>query len=194
MNEDNVLHEENEVDSVQDISSVPANKADTQTNSSEDSSISNTQAAMTVPDAANETSTASETNSEQTTSAVSELIEAIKQELANSEKASELANASNAEIEIESDTAAETETIVSATSSSDSDYDEDELEADEVYLIDDIHPASYQSDVDEAIYIASGSNASYETTVVNRLDNILTCSIITACCALLLLLHTLKKE
>lgn len=46
-----------------------------------------------------------------------------------------------------------------------------------------------------AYTIASASDLPpYEATIVNRLDNILTCAIITACCALLILFHTLKRE
>ena len=47
----------------------------------------------------------------------------------------------------------------------------------------------------ETYTLASDSDATaYRETVVNRLDNILTCAIITACCAILILFHTLKKE
>lgn len=57
----------------------------------------------------------------------------------------------------------------------------------------------FQDDEEEEseFYTSTGTEVSistYEETVLNRLDNILTCAIITACCAILILFHTLKKE
>ena len=108
---------------------------------------------------------------EESSSSLTELIEAIKTELSNGE--------------------AETE-----TSEAVDDTDEDgEAYEEEVGLIDDIHGQTYDGSL-EVYTLASDSNASgtYQEVVVNRLDNILTCSIITACCAILVLFHTLKKE
>lgn len=112
-----------------------------------------------------------ETSPEESSSVLTELIEAIKTELSNGE--------------------AETE-----TSEAVDETDEDgEAYEEEVDLIDDIHGQSYDGSL-EVYTLASDSNASgtYQEVVVNRLDNILTCSIITACCAILVLFHTLKKE
>ena len=58
--------------------------------------------------------------------------------------------------------------------------------------------AAFDDEEDEEISVYTIASASdlppYEATIVNRLDNILTCAIITACCALLILFHTLKRE
>lgn len=116
---------------------------------------------------------------EDSPSAFDELIEAIKKELASGEANSETV----------------TETAPESEASDDVDEDEEESFPDEEYLIDDIHPDAYQTDTGNVVYLATDSNASgYQQTMVNRMDNILTCSIITACCAVLILLHTLKKE
>lgn len=42
--------------------------------------------------------------------------------------------------------------------------------------------------------VVTDSDAEYRNTVINRLDNLLVCGMITACCAFLILFHTLKKE
>lgn len=159
-----MLHEENQTDSASGMSSSENLEAE-----NKETAIEST------------VETSSVEVEEETTSALDELIEAIKKELSSSEAASETEN----------------ETVPESEASDDVDEEEEEAEAysDEVYLIDDIHTENYQSDTDSEIYLATASNASgYAETVINRMDNILTCAIITACCAVLILLHTLKKE
>lgn len=74
------------------------------------------------------------------------------------------------------------------------DMEDEEFSYDEIELINDLIPHSY-ANVTYADVVASSSNMQgYEDVVVNRLNNILTCTIISACCAFLVLFHTLKKE
>ena len=160
MNEDNVLHEENQTDSFNDSS--PA----------EDIPMGSSEDVLVEPEPAPETP-------EESPSSLDELIEVIKKELASGEAKSE----------------AESETVPESETSNDVNEDEEETFPDEEYLIDNIHPDIYQTDTGNEVYLATDSNASgFQGIVVNRLDNILTCAIITACCAVLILLHTLKKE
>lgn len=42
--------------------------------------------------------------------------------------------------------------------------------------------------------VVTDSDTEYRNTIINRLDNLLVCGMITACCAFLILFHTLKKE
>lgn len=158
MNEDNVLHEENQTDVPETSPPAENSEADSMETVLEDTGVE---------------------TPEDSPSALDELIEAIKKELASGEAESE----------------AVTETVSESEASDDVDEDEEESFPDEEYLIDDIHPDAYQTDAGSIAYLATDSNASgYQQTMVNRMDNILTCSIITACCAVLILLHTLKKE
>lgn len=164
MNEDNVLFQ-SEADSVESASPHESLEAETEENvlvTEPEETISE----ETVPE---------KTTPEESSSALTELIEAIKTELANSEA--------------ESEAAMETSEAVDETDEDGEAYEE------EVDLIDNIHGQSYDGSL-EVYTLASDSNASgaYQEVVVNRLDNILTCSIITACCAILVLFHTLKKE
>lgn len=159
MNEDNVLREENQTDSLNDSAS------------NEDIPMDSSENVLVEPEPTPEAP-------EDSPSALDELIEAIKKELTSGEAESE----------------AVSETVPESEISDDVDEDEESY-PDEEYLIDDIHPDTYQADTGNVVYLATDSNASgYQETVVNRLDNILTCTIITACCAVLILLHTLKKE
>lgn len=75
------------------------------------------------------------------------------------------------------------------------DISDEEFSNEEIDLINDLILYPY-SDVTYAdISVASSSNIQgYEDVVINRLNNILTCTIISACCAFLILFHTLKKE
>ena len=159
MNEDNVLFQ-SEADSVESAPPHESFEAETEEH------VLVTEPEETVPE---------KTTPEESSFALTELIEAIKTELANSEA--------------ESEAAMETSEAVDETDEDGEAYEE------EVDLIDDIHGQSYDGSL-EVYTLASDSNASgaYQEVVVNRLDNILTCSIITACCAILVLFHTLKKE
>ena len=158
MNEDNVLHEENQTDVPETSPPVESSETDSMETVLENAEVE---------------------TPEDSPSALDELIEAIKKELASGEANSETV----------------TETVPESEASDDVGEDEEESFPDEEYLVDDIHPDTYQTDTGNVVYLATDSNASgFQGTVVNRLDNILTCSIITACCAVLILLHTLKKE
>lgn len=75
------------------------------------------------------------------------------------------------------------------------DMEDEEVSYDEIELINDLIPHSYANVTYADVVVASSSNMQgYEDVVVNRLNNILTCTIISACCAFLVLFHTLKKE
>lgn len=110
-------------------------------------------------------------------SAVKELLDAIKKELSASEE-----NVNESEEDAE-ETSAET----SADSG-----DLPDGTAAEIALYE--APETGEEMIVDAYTIATDSNAEYRETVINRLDNILVCAIITACCAFLILFHTLKKE
>ena len=110
-------------------------------------------------------------------SAVKELLDAIKKEL----------SASNEDSNESEENVKET----SAEFSADSGDLPDETDA-EIALYEE--PETDGEMLIDAYTIATDSNAEYRETVINRLDNILVCAIITACCAFLILFHTLKKE
>jgi len=107
-------------------------------------------------------------------SALSELVEIIKKEISdtNTEEAE-----SSDSVSVSEETGNALDTIQEDNESFD-DFQDDEEEESEFYT-------STGTEV---------SISTYEETVLNRLDNILTCAIITACCAILILFHTLKKE
>ncbi len=168
MNEDNMLYEETQTDSLGDSSSAES----TETDDSEQVSVEIKE-------------TSPEPLPEDSPSALDELIEAIKKELETTESTEE----SEAKV-------SEAQEEISSSVKDEEDAEDSEIYEDEVDLIDDIHPAAHRTYANEAYSLASDSNASggYEETMTNRMDNILTCSIITACCAILILFHTLKKE
>ena len=103
MNEDNVLHEENQADVPETSPPIENSEADTVETALEDSAVS---------------------SSETSPSALDELIEAIKKELASGEANSETV----------------TETVPESEASDDVDEDAEESFPDEEYLVDDIHP------------------------------------------------------
>ena len=168
MNEDNVLYEETQTDSLNDSSPAESIEAD-------DSEQVSVETEETSP----------EPLPEDSPSALDELIEAIKKEL-ETEESTEESEAKVSEAQEENSSSVKDE----------EDAEDSENYEDEVDLVDDIHPAAHRTYANEAYTLASDSNASggYEETMINRMDNILTCSIITACCAVLILFHTLKKE
>lgn len=110
-------------------------------------------------------------------SAVKELLDAIKKEL----------SASNEDSNESEENVKETSAESSADSGDLPDGTDAEIALYEV-------PETDGEMVIDAYTIATDSNAEYRETVINRLDNILVCAIITACCAFLILFHTLKKE
>ena len=141
--------------------------------------VSETPVSEVQTPAASETSPSesSQDASALTDSAIKELLDAIKKELSASEE-----NVNEPEEDAE-ETSAET----SADSGNLPDGTDAEIA---LYGV----PETGEEMIVDAYTIATDSNAEYRETVINRLDNILVCAIITACCAFLILFHTLKKE
>lgn len=110
-------------------------------------------------------------------SAVKELLNAIKKELSTSDE--DLEETRNMTEEIPTDASADPGDLPDGTDVEIPRYEVPETDGEMVI---------------DAYTIATDSNAEYRETVINRLDNILVCAIITACCAFLILFHTLKKE
>lgn len=177
MNEDNEVREENSSDTQKDSSPPERSEADEKEVSERDTedSVSEKPETSEKPDTSDSSDTAS---------AVDEIIDAIKKELD-----------SRAETEADS---ADTDSETAETGNKETDIEENYSEVTHtgktrVKVYD---PFDNEEDEEISVYtIASASDLpSYEVTIVNRLDNILTCAIITACCALLILFHTLKRE
>lgn len=110
-------------------------------------------------------------------SAVKELLDVIKKELSASDE--DLEETKNMTEETSSETSADSGDLPDGTDAEISLYEVPETDGGMVV---------------DAYTVATDSNAEYRETVINRLDNILVCAIITACCAFLILFHTLKKE
>lgn len=110
-------------------------------------------------------------------SAVKELLDAIKKELSTSDE--DLEETKNMIEETSAETSADSGDLPDGTDAEIAFYEVPETDGEMVI---------------DAYTIATDSNAEYRETVINRLDNILVCAIITACCAFLILFHTLKKE
>lgn len=134
-------------------------------------------------------------DSSDTTSAVDEIIDAIKKEL-DSRAETEADSA-----DIETSGIIDTDSEAAETGNNETDTEENSSEVTHtgktcVKVYDSYDPFDDEEDEEISVYtIASASDLPpYEATIVNRLDNILTCAIITACCALLILFHTLKRE
>lgn len=106
-------------------------------------------------------------------SAVKELLDAIKEELSASNE-----NSNESEENVK-ETSADSGDLPDGTDAEIAFYEVPETDGEMVI---------------DAYTVATDSNAEYRETVINRLDNILVCAIITACCAFLILFHTLKKE
>ena len=185
MNEENEVREENSSDSQKDSSPPERSEAadkevsekDSENTISEkmDNNESSDSSAPEKPDTSDSSDTAS---------AVDEIIDAIKKEL-------------DSRVETEADSA-DTDSEAAETGNKETDTEENYSEVTHtgktrVKVYD---PLDNEEDEEISVYtIASASDLPpYEATIVNRLDNILTCAIITACCALLILFHTLKRE
>lgn len=110
-------------------------------------------------------------------SAVKELLDVIKKELSASDE--DLEETKNMTEETSSETSADSGDLPDGTDAEIALYEVPETDGGMVV---------------DAYTVATDSNAEYRETVINRLDNILVCAIITACCAFLILFHTLKKE
>ena len=179
MNEDNEVREENSSDTQKGSSPPERSEA-------VDKEVSEKNSENTVSEKPDTS------DSSDTVSAVDEIIDVIKKELD-----------SRAETEADSadtETSGITDTGSEATETGNNETDTEENYS-EITHTGKTHAKVYDSFDDEedeeisAYTIASASDLPpYEATIVNRLDNILTCAIITACCALLILFHTLKRE
>ena len=165
----------NEVESnhVSEDSSPPEKNEANNNESSE--KVSEKSSENVLNEAVSEKSEDSQENfSSENGSALRELVEIIKKEISdtNTEEAE-----SSDSVSVSEETGNALDTIQEDNESFD-DFQDDEEEESEFYT-------STGTEV---------SISTYEETVLNRLDNILTCAIITACCAILILFHTLKKE
>ena len=124
-----------------------------------------------------------------------EIIDAIKKELDSR------AETEADSVDIETSGITDTDSEAAETGNNKTDTEENSSEVTHtgktrVKVYDSYDPFDDEEDEEISAYtIASASDLPpYEATIVNRLDNILTCAIITACCALLILFHTLKRE
>lgn len=196
MNEDNEVREENFSDTQKGSSPPERSEAVDKEVSEKDSE--NTVSEKMDNNESSDSSTSEKTDtsdSSDTASAVDEIIDAIKKELD-----------SRAEIEadsvdIETSGITDTDSEAAETGNNKTDTEENSSEVTHtgktrVKVYDSYDPFDDEEDEEISVYtIASASDLPpYEATIVNRLDNILTCAIITACCALLILFHTLKRE
>lgn len=196
MNEDNEVREENSSDT-QKGSSPPERSETVDKEVSENNSENIVSEKMDNNESSDSfiSEKPNTSDSSDTVSAVDEIIDAIKKELD-----------SRAETEADS---ADTETIgrtdtdseAAETGNNETDTEENSSEVTHtgktrVKVYDSYDPFDDEEDEEISVYtIASASDLPpYEATIVDRLDNILTCAIITACCALLILFHTLKRE
>lgn len=171
MNEDNEVREENSSDTQKGSSPPERSEAVDKEVSEKDSENTVSEKMDNNESSDSFTSEKPDTSdSSDTASAVDEIIDAIKKEL---------------------DSRAETEADSADTEENYSEVTYTGKTRAKVYdLLDN------EEDEEISVYtIASASDLPpYEATIVNRLDNILTCAIITTCCALLILFHTLKRE
>lgn len=196
MNEDNEVREENSSDT-QKGSSPPERSETVDKEVSENNSENIVSEKMDNNESSDSfiSEKPNTSDSSDTVSAVDEIIDAIKKELD-----------SRAETEADS---ADTETIgrtdtdseAAETGNNETDTEENSSEVTHtgktrVKVYDSYDPFDDEEDEEISVYtIASASDLPpYEATIVDRLDNILTCAIITACCALPILFHTLKRE
>lgn len=196
MNEDNEVREENSSDT-QKGSSLP------ERSEAVDKEVSEKDSENTVSEKMNNNESSDSFTSEKpdtsdssdTTSAVDEIIDAIKKELDS--RAETEADSADTETSGITDTNSEAaETGNNETNTEENSSEVTHTGKTRVKVYDSYDPFDDEEDEEISVYtIASASDLPpYEATIVNRLDNILTCAIITACCALLILFHTLKRE
>ncbi len=193
MNEDNEVREENSSDTQKGSSPPERSKTVDKEVSEKDSEnavsekIDNNESSDSFTFEKSDTSDSSDT-----ASAVDEIIDAIKKELDS--RAETEANSADTETSGITDTDSEAAETGNKETDTEENYSEvthtGKTRAKVYDSLDD------EEDEEVSVYmIASASDLPpYEATIVNRLDNILTCAIITACCALLILFHTLKRE
>lgn len=196
MNEDNEVREENSSDTQK--GSSPPERSETVDKEVSENNSENTVSEKMDNNESSDSFTSEKPNtsdSSDTVSAVDEIIDAIKKELD-----------SRAETEADSadtETSGRTDTDSEAAEIGNNETDTEENSSEVTHtgktrlkVYDSYDPFDDEEDEEISVYtIASASDLPpYEATIVNRLDNILTCAIITACCALLILFHTLKRE
>lgn len=193
MNEDNEVREENSSDTQKGSSPPERSEAVDKEVSEKDSE--NTVSEKMDNNESSDSSTSEKpdtSDSPDTASAVDEIIDAIKKELDSR------AETEADSVDIETSGIIDTDSEAAETGNNETDTEENYSE---VTHTGKTHAKVYDSlddEEDEEISVYTIASASdlppYEATIVNRLDNILTCAIITACCALLILFHTLKRE
>lgn len=196
MNEDNEVREENSSDTQKGSSPPERSEAVDKEVSEKDSENTVSEKMDNNESSDSFTSEKPDTSdSSGTTSAVEEIIDAIKKELDSRAET----EADSADIETSGIT--DTDSEAAETGNNETDTKENSSEVTHtgktrVKVYDSYDPFDDEEDEEISVYtIASASDLPpYEATIVNRLDNILTCAIITACCALLILFHTLKRE
>lgn len=196
MNEDNEVREENSSDTQK--GSSPPERSETVDKEVSENNSENTVSEKMDNNESSDSFTSEKpdtSDSSDTTSAVDEIIDAIKKEL-DSRAETEADSA-----DIETSGIIDTDSEAAETGNNETDTEENSSEVTHtgktrVKVYDSYDPFDDEEDEEISVYtIASASDLPpYEATIVNRLDNILTCAIITACCALLILFHTLKRE
>lgn len=196
MNEDNEVREENSSDTQK--GSSPPERSETVDKEVSENNSENTVSEKMDNNESSDSFTSEKpdtSDSSDTTSAVEEIIDAIKKELDS--RAETEADSADTETSGITDTDSE----AAETGNNETDTEENSSEVTHtgktrVKVYDSYDPFDDEEDEEISVYtIASASDLPpYEATIVNRLDNILTCAIITACCALLILFHTLKRE
>ena len=183
MNEDNEVREENSSDTQKGSSPPERSEAVDKEVSEKDSENTVSEKMDNNESSDSFTSEKPDTSdSSDTVSAVDEIIDAIKKELDSRAET----EADSVDIETSGITDTDSEAAENITHTGKT----------RVKVYDSYDPFDDEEDEEISVYtIASASDLPpYEATIVNRLDNILTCAIITACCALLILFHTLKRE
>lgn len=196
MNEDNEVREENSSDTQK--GSSPPERSETVDKEVSENNSENTVSEKMDNNESSDSFTSEKpdtSDSSDTASAVDEIIDAIKKELDSRTET----EADSADIETSGRT--DTDSEAAETGNNETDTEENSSEVTHtgktrVKVYDSYDPFDDEEDEEISVYtIASASDLPpYEATIVNRLDNILTCAIITACCALLILFHTLKRE
>lgn len=196
MNEDNEVREENSSDTQK--GSSPPERSETVDKEVSENNSENTVSEKMDNNESSDSFTSEKpdtSDSSDTASAVDEIIDAIKKELDS--RAETEADSADTETSGRTDTDSE----AAETGNNETDTEENSSEVTHtgktrVKVYDSYDPFDDEEDEEISVYtIASASDLPpYEATIVNRLDNILTCAIITACCALLILFHTLKRE
>ena len=196
MNEDNEVREENSSDTQK--GSSPPERSETVDKEVSENNSENTVSEKMDNNESSDSFTSEKpdtSDSSDTASAVDEIIDAIKKELDS--RAETEADSADTENSGRTDTDSE----AAETGNNETDTEENSSEVTHtgktrVKVYDSYDPFDDEEDEEISVYtIASASDLPpYEATIVNRLDNILTCAIITACCALLILFHTLKRE